>query len=87
MFGVKKKQNEANNSKVMQQSARGNMDEFEALRTVIAENTGLLNRVLEKIRIQRTLSNSSKSDPAKPGIKADPSKKPGPEEKKETKKK
>jgi hypothetical protein len=87
MFGTKKKQSDANSSKVMQQSSRGNMDEFEALRTIIAENTGLLNRVLEKIRIQRTLSNSSKSDPAKPGLKADASKAPGPEEKKESQKK
>lgn len=60
MFGAKKKKENSDNAGVMQKSTRGNMDEYEALRTIVAENTGLLNRVMEKIRIQRTLSGLPK---------------------------
>ncbi len=56
MFGAKTKKKEENSNGVMQKSTRGNMDEFEALRTIVSENAGLLARVLDKIRIQRTLS-------------------------------
>jgi hypothetical protein len=40
-----------------QRSSRGNMDEYEALRTIVAENPGLLMRILEKIRTARLNSN------------------------------
>ena len=60
MFGAKKKKNDADASGVMQKSSRGNMDEYEALRTIVAENAGLLNRVLEKIKIHRTLTGKNK---------------------------
>lgn len=63
MFGNKKKKADDANSGVMQKSARGNMDEYQALRTIIAENQGLLVRVLEKIRIQRTLSGKTPKPP------------------------
>ena len=61
MFGGKKKKADADNAGVMQKSARGNMDEYEALRTIVAENTGLMNRVMEKIKIHRTLNGSRKA--------------------------
>ena len=38
------------------------MDEYEALRTIVSENPGLMNRVLEKIRVHRAM-NSSDNDP------------------------
>jgi hypothetical protein len=57
--GNKKKKDEAEGLAV--KSARGNMDEYEALRTIVAENTGLLARVLEKIRIQRAMSGAKPS--------------------------
>lgn len=67
MFGGKKKQSERDQDTIMQKSARGNMDEYEALRTIVAENAGLLTRVLDKIRIQRTLSGKSpKAESAAP---------------------
>lgn len=56
MFGAKSKKKDDDNSKVMQKSTRGNMDEYQALRTIVAENPGILTRVLEKIRVQRALS-------------------------------
>ncbi len=59
MFGAKTKKKEDDTSRIMQKSTRGNMDEYEALRTVVAENTGLLVRILEKIRVQRTLSGKT----------------------------
>jgi hypothetical protein len=37
-----------------QTSPRGNMDEYEAVRTIVSTNPGLLTRVLEKIRTQRS---------------------------------
>lgn len=40
------------------------MDEYEAMRTIVSENPGLLNRVLEKIRIHRAM-NPSENDPIK----------------------
>jgi hypothetical protein len=59
MFGAKSKKKEEQAAGLMQKSSRGNMDEYEALRTIVAENAGLLARVLEKIRIQRTLSGKT----------------------------
>lgn len=61
MFGAKKKKATADAAGVMQKSTRGNMDEYEALRTIIAENSGLLIRVLEKIKIHRVMSGNNKS--------------------------
>jgi hypothetical protein len=66
MFGQsnnKKKKDE--NEGLAVKSARGNMDEYEALRTIIAENAGLLARVLEKIKVHRALS----AEPAPTGLK------------------
>lgn len=54
--GDKKKPTE--NQGIPKSSARGNMDEYEAVRTIIATNPGLLTRVLEKIRSQRSSKNS-----------------------------
>ena len=62
--GNKKKKDEAEGLAV--KSARGNMDEYEALRTIVAENSGLLARVLEKIRIHRTMSNAKPGEIEKP---------------------
>ena len=56
MFGAKSKKKEDASNGVMKKSTRGNMDEFEALRTIVSENPGLMARILDKIRIQRTLS-------------------------------
>jgi hypothetical protein len=47
---------------LQKKSSRGNMDEYEALRTIVSENPGLMNRVLEKIRVHRAM-NSSDNDP------------------------
>lgn len=63
MFGSnnsKKKGEE--NAALATSSARGNMDEYEALRTIIAENNGLLNRVFDKIRKTRALGKGSKTE-------------------------
>jgi flagellar basal body rod protein FlgF len=63
MFGSnnnKKKSDE--NASLATSSARGNMDEYEALRTIVAENAGLLGRVFEKIRKTRAMSKGSKTD-------------------------
>jgi hypothetical protein len=62
--GNKKKKEESEGLAV--KSARGNMDEYEALRTIIAENTGLLGRVLEKLRIHRAMSNTKPGEVTKP---------------------
>ena len=67
MFGQssnKKKKEE--NEGLATKSARGNMDEYEALRTIVAENTGLLARVLDKIRVHRSMSNTKSPDAPKP---------------------
>jgi hypothetical protein len=65
MFGQsnsnKKKED---NDGVQKKSARGNMDEYEALRTIVSENPGLMTRVLEKIRVHRAM-NSTDNDPLK----------------------
>lgn len=42
------------------------MDEYEALRTIIAENVGLLSRVLEKIRVQRAMSGTKSNEAPEP---------------------
>ena len=59
MFGgsnnTKKKEE---NDGLAKKSARGNMDEYEALRTIVAENQGLLSRVLEKLRVHRSMSGT-----------------------------
>lgn len=47
-------------------SARGNMDEYEALRTIVAENAGLLSRVMEKIRVHRSMSGAPATQDPKP---------------------
>ena len=62
MFGVKSKKKEDDANALMQKSARGNMDEYEALRTIIAENQGLFTRVLEKIRTHRAMSSMGAKD-------------------------
>lgn len=41
-------------------TARGNMDEYEALRTIVNDNPGLLARVLDKIRQIRTMKEHQK---------------------------
>jgi hypothetical protein len=60
MFGSnsnKKKGDE--NATLATSSARGNMDEYEALRTIVAENSSLLNRVFDKIRKARSMSTAT----------------------------
>ncbi|MCX6116552.1 MAG: hypothetical protein NT027_03350 [Proteobacteria bacterium] len=61
MFGAKTKKKEEQAAGLMQKSARGNMDEYEALRTIVAENSALLSRILDKIRVHRTLSGKTSS--------------------------
>jgi hypothetical protein len=60
MFSGSRKKNNENESGIQKTSARGNMDEYEALRTIVAENPGLLMRVLEKIRAARDSNGSQK---------------------------
>lgn len=63
MFGSNNsKKKSDDNASLATSSARGNMDEYEALRTIIAENQGLLGRVFEKIRRTRAMSRGSKTD-------------------------
>lgn len=81
MFGAKKKKTDEDAAGVMQKSARGNMDEYEALRTIVAENAGLMNRVLEKIKIHRTLAGTIN----KPGITVEEKKERVPEKTKKDK--
>ncbi len=67
MFGQSgNKKKKEDNEGLAVKSARGNMDEYEALRTIVAENTGLLSRVLEKIRIQRAMSGAKPSETPAP---------------------
>lgn len=54
MFGDsqdKKKSSDSNG--IPKTSSRGNMDEYEAVRSIVSSNPGLLSRVLEKIRSHR----------------------------------
>ncbi|MCX6125572.1 MAG: hypothetical protein NTV34_12635 [Proteobacteria bacterium] len=87
MFGVKRKKADENSSSVMQKSARGNMDEYEALRTIVAENPGILTRVMDKIRIQRTLSGKGSKPGAQASSESKDVPKDGPEERKPREKK
>ena len=67
MFGSsnnKKKKDESDG--LATKSSRGNMDEYEALRTIIAENVGFLSRVLEKIRVQRAMSGTKSNEAPEP---------------------
>ncbi len=61
MFGGSRKKEKENQSGIQKTSSRGNMDEYEALRTIVAENPGLLMRVLEKLRAARDSSGSQKT--------------------------
>lgn len=47
------KRKSVENQGVLKTSPRGNMDEFEAVSSIVTSNSGLMSRVLEKIRIQR----------------------------------
>lgn len=51
---LENKKKSANSQTVPKSSPRGNMDEYEAVREIVTTNPGLLNRVLEKIRSQRS---------------------------------
>jgi hypothetical protein len=63
MFGSNNKKKSGKESEgLATSSSRGNMDEYEALRTIIAENPGLLLRVFDKIRVARAMSKTSKTD-------------------------
>jgi hypothetical protein len=67
MFGQSgSKKKKEDNEGLAVKSARGNMDEYEALRTIVAENSGLLSRVLEKIRIQRAMSGTKSGETPMP---------------------
>jgi hypothetical protein len=71
MFGQSGNSKKKDDSDAIQKkSARGNMDEYEAMRTIVSENPGLMTRVLEKIRVHRAM-NSAASDPIKKVSKAD----------------
>ncbi len=48
-------------------SSRGNMDEYEAVRTIVAENPGLLMRVLDKIRSSRENKDQGSNGKKKSG--------------------
>lgn len=52
----KKSNGENSRSRIKQKSHRGALDELESLRSIVAENPTLLNKVLEKIRIHKALS-------------------------------
>jgi hypothetical protein len=59
MFGQSKNNKKRDEQDgIQKKSARGNMDEYEALRTIVAENPGLFSRVLEKIKIYRAMHAS-----------------------------
>ncbi len=47
---------------IAKSSHRGNMDEYEAVRTIVSENPGLLMRVLEKIRSARNGDGNQKTN-------------------------
>lgn len=65
MFGTpNNKKKSAENQGVLKTSPRGNMDEFEAVTSIVTSNSGLFSRVLDKIRMQRReLQSSEKSAP------------------------
>jgi|LakMenEpi03Aug12_release.lakeMendotaPanAssembly.Ray.scaffolds.fasta_scaffold3059105_1 hypothetical protein len=50
---------------IAKSSHRGNMDEYEAVRTIVSENPGLLMRVLEKIRAARNGDANQKTNTPK----------------------
>ncbi len=63
MFGDSQdKKKSSDNNGIPKSSPRGNMDEYEAVRSIVSSNPGLLSRVLEKIRSHRaSKSNDGKS--------------------------
>lgn len=64
----KKKSGE--NQGVLKTSPRGNMDEFEAVSSIVTSNSGLMSRVLEKIRVQRRDSQTPGKSGNKPAEQA-----------------
>jgi hypothetical protein len=63
MFGDSQdKKKSPENQGIPKSSPRGNMDEYEAVRSIVSSDPGLLSRVLEKIRSHRaSKSGDSKS--------------------------
>jgi hypothetical protein len=66
MFGESNKKKKSEDQGILKTSPRGNMDEFEAVSSIVTSNSGLLSRVLEKIRsqrrdLQKPLKNSTKA--------------------------
>jgi hypothetical protein len=55
---------------VLKTSPRGNMDEFEAVSSIVTSNSGLLSRVLDKIRVQRRDNQTPGKSPNKPADQA-----------------
>ena len=52
----KKSNGEDSKNRMKQKSHRGALDELESLRSIVAENPTLLQKVLEKIRVHKALS-------------------------------
>lgn len=66
MFGTSNnKKKSAENQGVLKTSPRGNVDEFEAVTSIVTSNSGLLSRVLDKIRMQRRELQSSEKSASK----------------------
>lgn len=60
------KKKSGDNQGVLKTSPRGNMDEFEAVSSIVTSNSGLMSRVLDKIRMQRRDSQSPGKSSTKP---------------------
>lgn len=66
MFGDSRdKKKSTENNGIPKTSPRGNMDEYEAVRSIVSSNPGLLSRVLEKIRSHRASKSSDGKLPPK----------------------
>lgn len=68
------KSREAQNG-IPKSTHRGNMDEYEAVRTIVSENPGLLMRVLDKIRSARDGQGAVKTSASNKGGENDQKKK------------
>jgi hypothetical protein len=64
------KRKSVENQGVLKTSPRGNMDEFEAVSSIVTSNSGLLSRVLDKIRFQRRDSQTPGKSANKPAVQA-----------------
>lgn len=66
MFSDSKNKKNSESSGIPQSSIRGNMDEYEAVRSIVSGNPGLLTRVLEKLRSNRRDKQTPSKTPTPP---------------------